>query len=462
MIARKAILCAVLLPLAACDLAPKYVRPASSVGAVPPEWPQGAAYGSEQDGAAGMPWRSLVGDERLRTVIERALAGNRDLRAAVANVASARALYRAQRSQLAPTVTAGGSATAVRGGNAIGDSESYAADLGFSGFELDLFGRLRNESRQAFETYLATESGMRATRLMLVAETATAYATLAADADLLRIAWDTVKSGERSLQLTQALLRAGLGSAGDVQNAITVVEQARSDVQRYTAQVAQDRNALELLVGAPVEDGLLPVSLAGIDPAVANVPAGLSSAVLLQRPDVVEAEHALKAAYAQIGAARAAFFPTISLTSALGVASDALRTLFRDGAFNWRGTAGADVPVLGGPRGADLDYAKAQRELYLARYEKAIQSAFRDVADGLARRGTIVAQREAQAALVAAAGKSHDLALRRYRAGVGSFLEVLTAQRTLYAARQSEIAVALADVGNRIALYQALGSDDSL
>ncbi|WBO23791.1 efflux transporter outer membrane subunit [Sphingomonas abietis] len=446
--------------LSGCDMAPHYARPAS---AAPAQWPQGAAYGPDLADAAGLKWQDLVADAKLRTVIGQALANNRDLRASLASVASARAQYHVERSAQLPTIAAGADANITRGikSSAL-SSNSYDSTIGMSSFEIDLFGRLKNETKEALETYLSTESGMRSAKLTLVSETATAYVTLASDMDLLRIAQETIVSGQRSLDLTQSLLASGLASATDVQNAITVVEQAKSDVANDTTLVAQDRNALELLVGAPVADDLLPASLNSLDGAIGNVPAGMSSTVLLQRPDVLEAEHSLKSANAGIGAARAAFFPTITLTSAVGVASSALSSLFTGGALNWSVAPSASLPVLGGATKGNLEYAKAQRDYYLAEYEKTVQSAFKDVADGLARRGTITRQRDAQARLVAAASKAYDLADAQYRAGTVSYIDALTAQRTLYAARQSQVATILTDIGNRITLYGAIGADDSL
>lgn len=451
-------LCATALLLSGCSLAPTYVRPQAPV---PAQWPAGAAYPAT-DGAevAGMTWESLIADEKLRAVIAQMLSNNRDLRASIANVAAARAQYRGQRSTLFPTVAASGSAAITGGEN--GGKDSYSADVGISAFEIDLFGRLRNQTSAQFENYLSTQSGMRATRLSLVQETALAYATLAADRDLLAIARDTQASAGRSVELNQSLLDAGLGNAVDLESAKTLLAQAQSDLASMTTQVAQDRNALNLLVGAPVGEALLPGSLAEIDKGVGLPPSGLSSTVLLQRPDVVEAEHALKSANYSIGAARAAFFPTISLTAAFGVASTALSDLFRDGASGWSATPSASLPLIGGTRGADLDYAKAQRDQYAALYEKAVQSAFRDVADALARRGTVADQRAAQGRLVQAAQRSLSLAEERYRAGTLAFINVLTAQRTLYAARQTEVSAALADIGNRFALYAAIGADDTL
>lgn len=453
---RRASWLALPLALTACNLAPHYVRPEAPVAE---SWPAGVAYPATADAAAGLPWRSMIADERLQAVIDDMLRNNRDLRASVANVAAARSLYRAQRSTLLPTLSASTSASVVRGPT---DSNSFSAGGAVSGFELDLFGRLRNQTQAQFETYLSTESGMRSIRLSLIAETASAYVTLAADRDLLRIAGETAASASRSVALTKRLFDAGLASGTDVESARTIQAQAESDVARLTTQVAQDSNALALLAGTPVEEALLPKSLADLDGRIATPPAGLSSDVLLRRPDVVEAEHALKAANADIGAARAAFFPIINLTTAFGFASGALSGLFDNGGSRWSATPSATVPLIGGPYRANLAYAEAERDARVAQYEKAVQSAFRDVADALARRGTIADQRAAQTRLVTAAQRSFTLAETRYRAGTSDFLEALTAQRTLYSARQSELATRLADIANRIDLYAAVGADDSL
>jgi len=446
--------------LAGCNMAPKYVQPEA---AAPLQWPQGAAYAPLEAGEAGMPWRTLFADPNLQAVIERALASNQDLAASLANVASARAQYHVERSYQLPTIAAGADASATRGlKTSAANANAYDASVGFSAFELDLFGRLRNQSREALETYLGTESGYRSARLTLVANVATAYVTLASDRDLLRLAEQTRSSGQRSVELTQTLFKAGLASAGDVASAQTVLEQANSDVASQTTLVAQDRNALELLVGGPVEDAQLPASMAQLEQRIGRVPAGLSSQVLLRRPDVAEAEHNLKATYAQIGEARAAFFPTISLTSALGLASTALGNLLGSNSFNASGAASASLPLLGGTNKGNLEYAKAQRDYYLATYRSTVQSAFKDVADALARRGTIADQRAAQDRLVTAAQKSYDVADAQYRAGTDTFIDALTAQRSLYAFQQTRVSTVLADLTNRIAVYSAVGADESL
>ena len=439
------------LLLAGCNMAPAYVRPAP---AVPATLPTGEAYAPTQPGVQpGLAWTQLVSDPALRTVIERALANNRDLRAALANILSARAQYRVQRAAQLPTLSGDAGANVTR------QNESYSADIGISAFEIDLFGRVRNLSEAALETYLATQEGARATRITLIAETATAYATLAADRELLAVSRQTLASAQRSLTLTQSLKGAGLSGGLDVYQAQTTVEQAASDVAANVTQVAQDRNALNLLVGAPIEDALLPTSLDSLIAGVARVPAGLSSDMLLQRPDVLQAEHQLKAANADIGAARAAMFPKISLTSAIGVASSALSSLFTGDAFTWSVSPSASLPIFGGPARGNLDYSKAQRDLALAQYEKAIQTAFREVADALARDGTIDAQQAAQRRLVTASQRAYDLSEQRYRSGIDTFLNTLVNKRSLYSARRSAIATDLALVSNRLLLYRVIAAD---
>jgi multidrug efflux system outer membrane protein len=399
----------------------------------------------------------MVKDAKLHTVIERALANNRDLRATLANVLAARAQYRVQRAAQLPTVTAdAGASLTRRNGSRI---DSYSADVGFSAFEIDLFGRLRNQSESAFQSYLATQEGARAARIALVAETASSYATLAADRQLLALAQDTLANAERSLGLTRTLNGAGLLGKLDVHQAETIAEQARSDVAAATTQVAQDRNALDLLVGAPVEEALLLSSLDSLMSAITRIPAGLSSEVLLQRPDVLQAEHRLMAANADIGAARAAMFPRISLTAAIGVASSAISSLFTGDAFSWTAAPSANLPIFGGGVRANVQASKALHDAAVANYEGAIQSAFREVADALARAGTIDDQQRAQQALTIASQRAYALADERYRAGIDTFLTTLVSQRALYTAQRSAIATNLELLNNRVTLYRVIGAD---
>jgi len=439
-------------------LEPKYVQPEPPV---PASWPIGDSYLRQSEAALpSVTYRDIFRDPRLQRLIGQALVNNRDLRIAAANIESARAQYRVQRSERLPQIAAGGDASVSGGGNGQGVSDRYSVDVGVSRFELDLFGRVRSLSRSALNQYFATEAAARATRLSLTGEIATAYFTLAADRSLLAIARATEANAARSAQLTGARLQGGIASRIDLRQSQTVLEQARSDVASGTSDVARDRNALQLLVGAPISDADLPPSIETVDTLVSELPAGLDSRILLRRPDVVEAEFQLRAANARIGAARAAFFPTISLTGLLGLASTGLTGLFSTGAFNFNAGASASVPIFdAGANRGNLQYARAQRELFLARYEQAIQTAFREVSDALARRGTIGAQFAAQTRLVADAQDNYNLTQARYREGIENFLATLDAQRTLYSAQQSLVRTRLERATNLASLYRTLGGD---
>ncbi|HZV10736.1 MAG TPA: efflux transporter outer membrane subunit, partial [Novosphingobium sp.] len=367
-----------------------------------------------------------------------ALSSSRSLREQVAALAEARAQYHIQRAALLPTVDASASGSVTRGiANQANNADSYSVSAGASSFEIDLFGRLRNEAKASFESYLASQSGLKSTRLSLVSDVATAWLTYAADKDTLTAAEGTLDSARKTLELERGLFKSGLASGSDVASAIATVEGAASDVAADITTLAQDRNALDLLVGAHVADELLPDTLDGLDHAISAPPAGLPSEVLRQRPDVVEAEHTLKGTYATIGAARAAFFPAITLTSSVGLASTALSQLFTHGAAQWNVAPSASVPLLGGTTGANLAYAKAQRDYALAAYELAVQTAFRDVANALARRGTIADQRAAQDKQMLAYRRAWELADGQRRAGTGTYLAALVAQRSYYSAQQT-------------------------
>jgi len=441
--------------LAGCSLEPTYVRP---VPAAPATWPVGSAYppASAQPGPS-LSYRDVFRDPHLQAIIDRALSGNQDLRAAMANVEIARAQYRVQRADQLPHVSATAGTSQDR---AHGDtSRSYEADVGVSAFELDLFGRLRSLSHAAQQDYLASEAGARAARLTLVAETAGAYLALAADRSLLAVAEETAASARKTVELTQARLSGGVAPRSDLSQAQTILDQARSDRAELTTQVAQDRNALELLVGGPVADAELPASIESLDGTLAEVPAGLDSHILLGRPDVEEAEHRLQATYAQIGAARAAFFPSISLTALAGVASPQLAALFSGGS-TWQLAGAAALPLFdGGANRAGLAQAKGERDLAVAQYQKAIQIAFREVADALARRGTIKDQLAAQTSLETAANENYTLSVARYREGVDPYLNTLDSQRTLYSARRTLAAARLEAAQNLVDLYLSLGGD---
>jgi len=456
--------------LAGCTLEPTYVRPTP---AVPSTWPVGAAY--PPAGEAALPsvsYRDIFRDPHLQTIIAAALANNQDLQAAMANVGIARAQYRVQRAQLLPKIDAAASAaeSQTRSQNQAGASgtgvaskqveRSFDANVGLSAFELDLFGRLRSLSHAAQQQYLASEAGARAARLTIIAEVASAYLTLATDRSLLAVASETETSAARTVELTRARLTGGIAPRTDLRQAETVLNQARSDRADLTTLVAQDRNALELLIGAPAADTDLPTSIESVDGMLAELPAGLDSKILLRRPDVAQAEYQLRAANAQIGAARAAFFPGISLTALAGVASPALSALFDSGHFVWSTQASAAQTLFdGGANRGNLALAKARRDLSVAQYQKAIQTAFSEVADALARRGTINDQMAAQTALEAAASDSYALAQARYKEGVDPFLNALDAQRTLYGARRALATTRLIRADNLVTLYRSLGGD---
>jgi outer membrane protein, multidrug efflux system len=455
---------AVTLVLTGCTMAPRYERPTAPVADT---WPSGASYDPTQASektAADLPWREFIRDQKLQRVIDQALANNRDLRSSLANIQAARAQYRIQRSDLFPKFNGELSATRQKSLNSFSTSggavenEFYSASVGLSAFEIDLFGRVRSLSNAQLESYLATAEAGRATRISLIAETASAYLTLAADNSRYELARRTVESAQRTMDVTRKRLEAGVSSRLDVRQAETVYQQARVDLASTTALIAQDRNALELLMGGHLSDELLPAELPDDHQWLADVPAGLSSSVLLARPDVLQAEHQLKSANANIGAARAAFFPSLSLTASKGLASPELSDLFSDGVSVWSVAPNLVLPIFrGGENVANLSYAKAQRDLYVSQYELSIQTAFKEVADALAVRGTIQDQLDAQRALVDAAADSYELAEARYTKGVDTFLNALDAQRTLYNAEKSLVSARLTASDNVVTLYRVLG-----
>jgi outer membrane protein, multidrug efflux system len=390
-------------------------------------------------------------------VVETALVEKRDLRVAAAGIVSARAQYALARANVLPTI--GVNAGAALSGNLKGDLvQNYNLQLGTTEFEIDLFGRLRSLSHAALEAYFASQAGARAVRLTLVADTADAWLNVAAQRSLLAIAQQTEASAGESVKVTRSRLEGGVSSELDVWQAETIHAQARSDVAAYTTAVAQAQNALVLLAGSELSDADLPSALSDSEGLLSEMPAGIASSVLLARPDVLQAEHTLKAANANIGAARAAFFPTLSLTALGGFASTALSTLFGAGGAGWQLAPVATLPIFtGGANQARLAYSKAQRALYLADYERVIQRAFREVADALARRATIGAQLAAQQALVAASEASYRLSDARYRAGADTYLNALDAQRTLYGARRTLVLTQLSRASNLVTLYRVLG-----
>ncbi|MFK3775140.1 efflux transporter outer membrane subunit [Pseudomonas sp. NPDC089406] len=445
------------LALTGCaNLAPDYQRPAAPVAG---QWQQRQASGSS---STEVSWQALFVDSRLRDTVALALAGNRDLRVAALNVEYQRAQYRIQRAALFPAVSASADGTRQRAlsGTSTAVSSQYNVGLGVSSYELDLFGRLGNLKDAALEDYLALEQTRRSTQLSLVAEVASAWMTLAADQQLLKLANDTYASQQKTYALVQQSHGLGGESGLSLAQARSTVESARAEAANYASQVEQDRNALELLVGQVVPEHLLPGD-ARLDAALlVSVPAGLPSTLLQRRPDVLAAEHTLKATNADIGAARAAFFPSVTLTASGGSASSQLSGLFKGGSGAWSFAPSINLPIFNaGSNRASLDAAKVNREIEVASYEKALQTAFSEVADALAVRGHINERLDAQRNLAQATGQSYELSLALYRQGSESFLEVLDAQRSLYSAQQNLISLELAEQVNRVTLYKVLGGD---
>jgi multidrug efflux system outer membrane protein len=454
--------------LAGCTtLAPKYTRPEAPI---PANWPSGPAYKDSAVtpgvlAAADIGWREFYVDEQLQKVIGLALNNNRDLRVATLNIERARALYRIQRAELLPTVNAAGIGSRQRlpaSVSGTGQSitvEQYSVNLGLSSWELDFFGRIRSLKDRALEQYLATEQARRSAQISMVAEVANVYITLAADRESLKLAQDTLESQEASYRLIQRRFEVGASSELDLRQAQTRVEAARVGVARYTRQVALDENALNLLVGSPVPAELLPGKLDAVK-ALKDITTGLPSEVLLRRPDILQAENQLKAANANIGAARAAFFPRINLTTIIGTISDELSGLFKSGSGTWTFASQIVLPIFDTRTWWALKVIKAEREIAVAQYEKAIQAAFREVADALAQRGTVGDQIAAQESLVQASAETYRLSNARYTKGIDSYLSVLDAQRSLYATQQGLIAIRLARLNNLVTLYKVLGGGD--
>lgn len=455
-----------LLALAGCDMAPRYVRPAMPVPAALPAAGDGAATANPADVA----WRDFFVDDRLRRLIALALDNNRDLRVAVANVAAARAQYHVQRAGILPTIGVSGAPTyqktpaglgsvASTAGQAAGSAtraDIYQANVGVSAWEIDLFGRIRDLTKASQEQFFAVQENRNAAQTALVAEVATAWLTLAADQDRLRLAQDTAKAYGETYRLTQARFANRVASELEVRQAQTSYDSARADIAQTRTQVAQDTNALNLLAGTTVAADMVPQELS--DATRDALPEGLPSEVLLRRPDVASAEHVLRAANANIGAARAAFFPKVSLTAAFGSLSLGLSNLFGSGSQYWSVAPTATVPIFDfGKNQGNLRYAQATRDAQVATYEKSVQTAFREVADALAQRANIGAQLEAQTSQRDAAAVAYRLAEARFREGVDPFLTTLDSQRSLYTAQQTLLSVRLTRQTNLVELYRALG-----
>ncbi|HOG28761.1 MAG TPA: efflux transporter outer membrane subunit [Vicinamibacterales bacterium] len=451
---------AAVLAVGGCSLKPQYVRPASPV---PPAFPGTQPAGPDAPQPPDVPWEEYYTDARLRAVVAQALANNRDLRAAMLNIDRAEALYRVQRADRVPSVSAGATVSQQRiPGSVARDGQAYTAAqytvaLGVSGWELDVFGRVRSLTAAALDQYLATEQAGRAAQLGLVASVAQAWLQRAADADSLALSRATLDAQQAALALIQKSRDLGVASDLELNQVRSQVEAARADVARYTALVDLDLSALQVLAGAPIDPGLLAGGLSEVSPP-RPISAGVSSDVLLRRPDILSAEHQLRAANANIGAARAAFFPRISLTAGLGISSSELSDLVGSGTGTWSFVPQITQPIFNsGAIAAKVRVARVDRELAVARYEKGIQQAFAEVSNTLTLRRTLVSQREAQEALVKALAETSRLSEARYKAGLDGYLGVLVAQRALISAQQALVGVRLAEQANLVTLYKVLG-----
>ena len=446
-----------------CPHAEKYSRPGMPV---PPGWPESAAPHTTMPAAplaSDTKWQEYYIDERLQAVIELALANNRDLRMAALNIEKTQALYRIQRVALYPNVGVLFDGQAYRFPEKMTDDgraktvEQYSVNVGTLSWEIDLFGRLRSLKSAALEQYMATEQARSAAQISLVAAVANSYLALAADREYLRLAKATFDAQQATYELILRTRDVGIASDLDLRQAQSQVEVARVDIARYSGFVALDENSLNLLAGTPVPPNLLPSELAP-DRAVKDISSGLPSEVLLSRPDILATEHQLKAAYANIGAARAAFFPHITLTAGAGTLSPELSSLFQAGTGTWSFAPQIISPLFtGGSLRANLKAAQADRDIAVANYEKVIQSAFREVSDSLTLRIRLTEQQEAQQALVKALEETFFLSEARYKAGIDSYLSVLIAQRALYVAQQGLVNLRLAHLSNLVTLYKVLG-----
>lgn len=450
--------------LGGCSLAPNYTQPQAPIAG---QWPQGVSPQQTPADAASsvvakISWQNFFSDPQLQQMISITLENNRDLRLAALNVAHARAMYGIQRADIFPAVGIDALATKKqRSRDLIAASEprtveQYGVDFGISSWEIDFFGRIRGLEEQALETYLATEEAQRSAQITLIAEIATRYLTLGADRQNLQLAQATLAAQQQSYDLVNTSYAVGVSSELDLRRAQIPLETAKGAVARYTQLVAQDINALTLLAGTTIPEHLLTPSLENIS-SHREIYAALPSEALLQRPDIRAAEHQLKATYAFIGAARAAFFPRITLTTAIGNASTELSGLFGANTGTWNFTPQLSMPIFDARTWAAYRVSQSERDIAQTQYEKSIQVAFREVADTLAVKSSIDDQINAQQALVDAVAISLSLADARYKNGLDNYLGVLDAQRTLFAAQQALTQLRLAKLSNEVQLYAVLG-----
>jgi len=461
---------AVALFAAGCTMAPKYHRPAEPVTST---FPTGGVYDTQPGAASAtrtangqaatdIGWRDFFADARLQRLIEIALKNNRDLRVSVLNIQASQAQYRIVRAALFPTLNAAASQTKQRTpedltATGLTISNTYSVGLNAS-WEIDFFGRIQSLKDQALAQYLATAQARKAAEIALVSQVANQYMTVLEVDDLLKVTQNTLKTAQESYRIAKLQFDNGTGSELDLRQSETVVDQAQANLQSQARLRAQADNALVLLVGEPLPDDLPPGMTLDNQNLLTDVPAGLPSDLLTRRPDIMEAEENLLAANANIGAARAAFFPKVSLTGSFGTLSPTLGGLFKPGSAAWSFAPSITLPIFeGGANKANLDLANVQKNIQIATYEKAIQTAFREVADGLAARGTYDQQIEALERNVFAEQRRLDLSNLRYTNGVDSYLSVLTAQNDLYVSQQLLVTARMERLQNLVTLYQALG-----
>ena len=445
--------------LAGCSFIPSHERPAAPV---PEAYAQpGSEMPTTAKAAADIDWKEYFTDPRLQTLLGIALENNRDLRVAMLNVEQARAQFQIQRANQYPTVNAIASGTRQPKTSGDGYSNLYQAGVGISAWEMDFFGRIAALKEQALAQYLATAEARKSAQISLVAAVASGWLTLMADEELLDISRRTLQTREESVKLTRLRLEHGVSSELDSHQAESLAQAARATYAQQLRQRQLDENALALLLGQSLPDDVR-ASLAGSQlanaPAMAPLPAGLPSELLTHRPDIRQAEQQLIAANANIGAARAAFFPRISLTAQAGTASSELSGLFKSGSWGFTIAPSLLLPIFDAGRNqANLESAQAGRSIAIAQYEKAIQTAFREVSDALAGQATLQEQSQAQQQQAEAESARLQLADLRYRNGVSSYLDLLDAQRSLFATQQGVVQVRLAQLQNQVALYKALG-----
>ncbi|MFL6752904.1 MAG: efflux transporter outer membrane subunit [Sphingomicrobium sp.] len=454
---RKSTAILALLATGCASMEPRYARPDP---AIPASWPIGDPYlVAAEGGLPALTYKQVFQDPRLQTLIAQGIANNRDLMTAAANIAAAREQYRIQRAEQFPVVNAGTGVT-VTGDRDNNASAQYQAGINVPNYEVDLFGRLRSLTRVQQQRYFASEAGARATRLALVADIASAWLAHAADSSLLLIAEQTVASAEKSVRLTKLRLEGGIAPRTDLRQAEQILSGAQADLAQQRTARARDVNALQLLVGSPVAPSLLAGSIDEAFGTIAPVQPGLDSYVLLRRPDVIQAEYQLHAANANIGAARAALFPRITLTGLLGLATSALAKLFTGGALGWSAGADATYTIFQAGAGhANVRLSEAQQRAAVSSYQGAIQTAFREVADALARRGTINDEIAARQRQQLATADTYLLTEARYNAGIDPYLNVLSAQQSYYSAQQILVQTKLAAAQNIVDLYRAIGGD---